>query len=48
MRAGRLRHPVTIYRTTETEKDDGTVTVTHAEVEDAWVSIEPLRGREVN
>jgi SPP1 family predicted phage head-tail adaptor len=37
---------VTIYRTTETEKDDGTVTVTHAEVEDAWVSIEPLRGRE--
>jgi SPP1 family predicted phage head-tail adaptor len=37
---------VTIYRTTETEQEDGTVTVEHGEVEDAWVSIEPLRGRE--
>ena len=46
MRAGDLRHPVTFRRTTETDDDDGTVVVTHAEVEDAWISIEPLRGRE--
>lgn len=46
MRAGPLRHPVTIYRTAVTYDDDGTETVAHNEVEDAWVSIEPLRGDE--
>ncbi len=46
MRAGTLRHPVTFRRTVETDDDDGTVIVTHEEVEDAWISIEPLGGRE--
>ncbi|KKL75138.1 hypothetical protein LCGC14_2057860 [marine sediment metagenome] len=46
MRAGPLRHPVTFFRTTETDDDDGVLVVTDQEVEDAWISIEPLRGRE--
>jgi SPP1 family predicted phage head-tail adaptor len=46
MRAGRLRHYVTFKRTTETEDDNGTVVTATEEVEDAWVSIEPLVGRE--
>jgi SPP1 family predicted phage head-tail adaptor len=46
MQAGKLRHLVTIRRTTETEDGDGTLVVTDEEVEDAWVSIAPLRGRE--
>ena len=46
MRAGRLRHPVTFFRTIETDDGHGPVVVTHEEVEDAWISIEPLRGRE--
>lgn len=46
MRAGLLRHPVTIFRTTVTVDDGGVPSETHAEVEDAWISIEPLRGTE--
>jgi SPP1 family predicted phage head-tail adaptor len=46
MRSGRLRHLVTFCRTTETEDDNGTLVLADEEVEDAYVSIEPLRGRE--
>jgi SPP1 family predicted phage head-tail adaptor len=46
MRAGKLRHPVTFFRTTAADDDDGTPVVADQEVEDAWISIEPLRGRE--
>ena len=46
MRAGQLRHHVTFFRTTGTDDDDGTPVVAHQEVEDAYVSIEPLSGRE--
>jgi SPP1 family predicted phage head-tail adaptor len=37
---------VTFQRTTETDDDDGTVVTANEEVEDAWISIEPLRGTE--
>lgn len=46
MRAGKLRHLVTIFRTTVAYDDAGHETEAHAEVEDAWVSIEPLAGTE--
>ncbi len=46
MRAGPLRHPVTFYRTVETDDGDGVPSAPHEEVEDAWISIEPLGGTE--
>jgi SPP1 family predicted phage head-tail adaptor len=46
MRAGRLRHLVKFRRTVETDDDDGTVIPVDEDVEEAWISIEPLRGRE--
>lgn len=46
MRAGRLRHRVTIQRPHETRDVQGGVTRTWLDVGTAWASIEPLSGRE--
>lgn len=46
MRAGKLRHRVTIQRAVEVQNDFGEVVTTWVTVGQAWASVEPLRGRE--
>lgn len=47
MRAGKLRHRVTIQQETQTEPGDGTVSREWTPLETVWASVEPLRGREL-
>lgn len=46
MRAGQLRHRVTIQQKTETRSGTGDVVVTWSDVAQVWAANEPLRGRE--
>lgn len=46
MRAGTLRHRVTIQETTETRDGAGGVINTWSTVATVWAAVEPLRGRE--
>ena len=46
MRAGKLRHRVSVERDTPTTDSDGHETPVWAEVAPAWASIEPAEGRE--
>jgi SPP1 family predicted phage head-tail adaptor len=46
MRAGKLRHKVTIQDYTESQDSYGTVTKTWADYATVWASIEPVKGRE--
>jgi len=46
MRAGQLRHRVTIEQMTEAQDSYGGVTVTWSEVDTVWAAIEPITGRE--
>lgn len=46
MRAGRLRHRVTIQSKTVTQNSYGEEVITWTDVDTVWASIEPLRGRE--
>lgn len=46
MRAGELRHRVTIQQPVESRNSFGEVTVTWQDVATVWAAIEPLRGRE--
>lgn len=46
MRAGWLRHRVTIQEVTETQNAVGEPVETWADVATVWGSVEPLRGRE--
>lgn len=46
MRAGKLRHPVTIETATESQDEYGATTLSWSKLADVWAAIEPLRGRE--
>lgn len=46
MRAGKLRHLVTIQRATETQDSAGEPVVVWTEFAKAWAAVEPLKGRE--
>lgn len=46
MRAGTLRHQVTLQTVTETRDADGGVVETWADTATLWAAVEPLRGRE--
>ncbi len=46
MRAGRLRHRVTIQQPTEAGAAAGNVTKTWSTYKETWAEIEPLSGRE--
>lgn len=46
MRAGKLRHRVTIQQVTETRSATGAVVEAWGDVADVWAAVEPLRGRE--
>lgn len=46
MRAGQLRHRVTIQYRTETQNATGEVTWTWSDLATVWASIEPISGRE--
>ena len=46
MRAGWLKHRITIQSQTETRSASGQVNIDWADYLSAWASIEPLRGRE--
>ena len=46
MRAGKLRHLVTVERATETQDSAGEPIAAWSEFSKAWAAIEPLRGRE--
>lgn len=46
MRAGRLRHRVTIQEKSVTRDDYGAETITWTDVATVWASVEPLRGDE--
>lgn len=46
MRAGRLRHRVTIQQKTVSQDGYGAEVITWADVATVWASVEPLRGRE--
>jgi len=46
MRAGRLRHRVTLQSPVETLDSHGQPVKTWADVADVWAGVEPLRGRE--
>ena len=46
MRAGKLRHKVTIQDYTESQDSYGAVTKTWSDYATIWASIEPVRGRE--
>lgn len=46
MRAGRLRHKVTVQQVAHAQDDYGETTETWSEFIESWASIEPLRGRE--
>lgn len=47
MRAGELRHKVTIQSKTESRSDTGQVTYSWSDTATVWASIEPLSGREL-
>lgn len=47
MKAGKLRHRVTIQRVTETLDSFGQPTLTWAKLHDRWAAVEPLSGREL-
>jgi SPP1 family predicted phage head-tail adaptor len=46
MRAGRLRHRVTIQDKVVTQDDYGEEVITWSDVDTVWASVEPLRGEE--
>jgi len=46
MRAGQLRHRVTIEQVTETQDSYGGVTETWSTLATVWAAIEPITGRE--
>jgi SPP1 family predicted phage head-tail adaptor len=46
MRAGRLRHRVTIQEKSVSQNSFGEEVITWTDVKTVWASIEPLRGRE--
>ncbi len=46
MRAGRLRHRVSVQSAVQTRTADGAVTQTWSTDRTAWAAIEPLTGRE--
>lgn len=46
MRAGKLRHRVTIQRAVEEQDEFGAAVETWVNVGQVWASVEPLRGRE--
>lgn len=46
MKAGRLRHRVTIQKPVETQNTYGEAEVRWQDVATVWASVEPLRGRE--
>lgn len=46
MRAGDLRHRVTIQQKTVTSDPEGVAVETWTEVATVWAAVEPLRGRE--
>jgi head-tail adaptor len=46
MRAGAMRHPITIESATETHGSDGSVIQTWHTFATVWASIEPLVGKE--
>jgi len=46
MRAGRLRHRVTIEEVTNTADGAGAITQTWSEVRKVWAAVEPARGAE--
>lgn len=46
MRAGTLRHRVTLQTVTETRDADGGVVESWADTATLWAAVEPLRGRE--
>lgn len=46
MRAGELRHRITIQRAVEVSDDLKTPTVTWQDVATVWAAVEPLSGRE--
>lgn len=46
MRAGTLRHKVTLQERTETQDSTGAVTWSWSDVASVWASVEPLNGRE--
>ena len=46
MRAGQLRHRVTIQQKSVARNSYGEEVITWADVDTVWASVEPLRGRE--
>lgn len=46
MRAGKLRHQITIQNPVETQGATGEMSVVWSEFATVWASVEPLRGRE--
>ena len=46
MRAGKLRHRITIQDKTVSQNDYGEEIITWTDVDTLWGSVEPLRGRE--
>lgn len=46
MRAGKLRHQITIEQVTETQSTTGMTAETWSEFATVWAAVEPLRGRE--
>lgn len=46
MRAGELRHRVTIQQKTVTSDPEGMIVETWVDVATVWAAVEPLRGRE--
>lgn len=46
MRAGELRHRITLQRATEARDSFGQAVKTWSDVATVWASVEPLRGRE--
>lgn len=46
MRAGRLRHRITIQTQTQVQDSTGSIVLTWSEFATVWASIEPISGRE--
>jgi SPP1 family predicted phage head-tail adaptor len=46
VRAGRLRHRITLQRRVETQETTGEVTWDWSDVAEVWASVEPIAGRE--
>lgn len=47
MRAGKLRHRVTLQTRTETQNDTGESAASWSDFATVWAAVEPLRGREL-